>query len=40
MKNTGCAPPSGTVTRPGMKERVVKSPVGVMGSPQPFGEQK
>src|SRR5215469_3982949 len=41
MKNTGLyIPPSGAVTQPGMYERVVKSPVGVMASPQPFGEQK
>ena len=40
-ENTGLyISPSGTVTRPGMKERVVKSPVGVMALPQPFGEQK
>src|SRR5215475_4747522 len=41
MKNTGLyISPSGTVTRPGMNERVVKSPVGVTALPQPFGEQK
>ena len=41
MKNTGLyISPSGTLTRPGMNERVVKSPVGVIALPQPFGEQK
>src|SRR5262249_1821161 len=41
MKNTGLyISPGGPVPRPGRNERVVKSPVGVMALPQPFGEQK